>query len=111
MSQYNETIAKEAMNAILDTPPSPAGQTQCTDNLASTLYPAVYLVMLSLTLKCILYLQSGRKVATGPYIYQVALIEQPNKHCVNFGGTQNFVDEPYKRTHFTMKRGYRRINQ
>ena len=48
---------------------------------------------------------------SGPYIYQIALIEQPNKHCVNFGGTQNFVDEAYKRTHFTMKRGYRRINQ
>lgn len=111
VSQYNETITKEAMNAILNTPPSPAGQTQCTDNLTSTMYPAVASGYAVINVKMYPVSQSGRKVATGPYIYQVALIEQPNKHCVNFGGTQNFVDEPYKRTHFTMKRGYRRINQ
>ena len=111
VSQYNETITKEAMNAILNTPPSPAGQTQCTDALTSTMYPAVASGYAVINVKMYPVSQSGRKVATGPYIYQVALIEQPNKHCVNFGGTQNFVDEPYKRTHFTMKRGYRRINQ
>jgi hypothetical protein len=75
------------------------------------MYPAVATGLAVINVKTYPVSQSGRKIATGPYIYQVALIEQPYKHCVNFGGTQNFVDEAYKRTHFTMKRGYRRINQ
>lgn len=111
VSQYNETITKEAMDVILNKPSEPAGQTQCTDVLTSTMYPAVATGLAVINVKMYPVSQSGRKIATGPYIYQIALIEEPNKHCVNFGGTQNFVDEAYKRTHFTMKRGYRRINQ
>jgi fibro-slime domain-containing protein len=111
VSQYNETITKEAMDVILKKPSAPAGQTQCTDALTSTMYPAVATGLAVINVKMYPVSQSGRKIATGPYIYQIALIEEPYKHCVNFGGTQNFVDEPYKRTHFTMKRGYRRINQ
>lgn len=111
VSQYNETITKEAMDAILNTPSAPAAQSQCTDNITSTMYPAVATGLAVINVKMYPVSQSGRKVATGPYIYQVALIEEPYKHCVNFGGTQNFVDEAYKRTHFTMKRGYRRVVQ
>lgn len=111
VSQYNETITKEAMDVILNKPSAPAGQTQCTDALTSTMYPAVASGYAVINVKMYPVSQSGRKIATGPYIYQIALIEEPYKHCVNFGGTQNFVDEAYKRTHFTMKRGYRRINQ
>jgi fibro-slime domain-containing protein len=111
VSQYNETITKEAMDVILNKPSAPAGQTQCTDALTSTMYPAVATGLAVINVKMYPVSQSGRKIATGPYIYQVALIEEPYKHCVNFGGTQNFVDEAYKRTHFTMIRGYRRINQ
>ncbi|NLD93494.1 MAG: fibro-slime domain-containing protein [Fibrobacter sp.] len=111
VSQYNETITKEAMDVILNKPSAPAGQSQCTDNITHTMYPAAASGLAVINVKMYPVSQSGRKIATGPYIYQVALIEQPNKHCVNFGGTQNFVDEAYKRTHFTMKRGYRRINQ
>lgn len=109
VSQYTETLSEEAMNTILNTPSAPASQTQCTDNVSQTVYPAVATGLAIINVKMYPVSQSGRKIGTGPYIYQVALIEEPYKHCVNYGGTQNFVDEYYKRTHYTMVRGYRRM--
>ena len=110
VSPYNETITEDAMNKILNTPIKSV-LTQCTDNVTQQKYPGVATGFAVINVKMYPVSQSGRKIATGPYIYQVALIKQPYKHCVNYAGSQNFSEEGYKRTHFTMKPGYRRIVQ
>ena len=35
--------------------------------------------------------QTGRKLATGPYIYQVSIIQKPMDHCVNVNGSQTYM--------------------
>lgn len=107
VSQYEETITEEAMNAILASPP--LEKVGCTDNTTGVSYPAVAVGQAVINVKIYPVSQAGRKLATGPYIYQMALIELPYNHCVNFGGQQNFVGEGFKRNHFKMKRGYRRV--
>lgn len=109
VSQYAETITEEAMNAILIKPPVPGNTKACVDNTTTQAYAPVSVGQAVVSVKVYPVSQSGRKLATGPYIYQVALIEMPYNHCVNYGGEQSFVGEGYKRTHFTMKRGYRRV--
>ena len=53
--------------------------------------------------------QDGRKLGTGVYIYQMSLVEYPQKHCVNIGGEQTPMDGEYKRTEYKQSRGFRRI--
>lgn len=95
------------MNVILARPP--LEKVGCTDNTTGVSYPAVAVGQAVINVKIYPVSQAGRKLATGPYIYQMALIELPYNHCVNFGGQQNFVGEGFKRNHFKMKRGYRRV--
>lgn len=53
--------------------------------------------------------QQGRKLGTGPYIYQVSIIKEHYKYCAYMGnGATQFVDAPYQRASYTTTRGYLR---
>lgn len=56
--------------------------------------------------------QTGRKIATGPYIYQVSIIKEHYIYCAYMGnGVTQHVNAPYQRTSFTTTRGYRRTTK
>ena len=53
--------------------------------------------------------QQGRKLGTGPYIYQVSIIKEHYQYCAYMGGrATQFVDAPYQRASYTTTRGYLR---
>ena len=53
--------------------------------------------------------QQGRKLGTGPYIYQVSIIKEHYMYCAYMGnGATQFVDAPYQRASYTTTRGYLR---
>ena len=56
--------------------------------------------------------QTGRKIATGPYIYQVSIIKEHYVYCAYMGnGLTSHVNAPYQRSSFTTTRGYRRTTK
>ena len=56
--------------------------------------------------------QQGRKIATGPYIYQVSIIKEHYVYCAYMGGGGfQYIDAPYQRSFFTTTRGYRRTDK
>lgn len=62
--------------------------------------------------------QNGRKIASGPYIYQVALVKQPwtgdansAKYCFTYAGNDAVVvEQAYERSSFSKTLGYRRCD-
>ena len=56
--------------------------------------------------------QTGRKIGTGPYIYQVSIIKEHYVYCAYMGnGLTSHVNAPYQRSSFTTTRGYRRTTK
>jgi len=56
--------------------------------------------------------QTGRKLATGPYIYQVTIVRENAKPCYMVQGvTPQLLDQNYSRTSETHTRGYHRIKK
>ncbi len=108
VTQYNESIDAEAMNKINQAAGSVPDN--CQDANSNVIGPGVASGFVLANVKMYPVAQNGRKIATGPYIYQVSLIEIPFPHCVNLGG-QMFMPGEYKRTQFTMTRGFRRVEQ
>ena len=55
--------------------------------------------------------QNGRLLATGPYIYQVAVVMEQYEYCyMSSGASPTIMTMPYMRTSETYRRGYRRAN-
>lgn len=64
-----------------------------------------------MTIKMYPVSQSGRMIATGPYIYQVTFIQEDYKYCVKGGDADEagqIKTNTYKRTSDTYRFGYRR---
>ena len=56
--------------------------------------------------------QDGRKLGTGPYIYQMSVIKEEYEYCYMQGGTTpSYSYMRYQRTSDTYRRGYRRIQK
>lgn len=54
--------------------------------------------------------QDGRKLGTGPYIYQMSIIKEEYEYCYMQGGTTpSYSYMRYQRTSETYRRGYRRL--
>ena len=53
--------------------------------------------------------KSGRLLATGPYIYQVAIVMEQYEYCyMSSGASPTIMTMPYMRSAETYRRGYRR---
>lgn len=55
--------------------------------------------------------QSGRMLATGPYIYQVTIVRMEGKYCALQAGEPSEVEFIYSRTTDTYTRGYKRSSK
>jgi len=61
-----------------------------------------------MTIKMYPVSQSGRMVATGPYIYQVTYVQEFYKSCIKEGSSAWMHTMYYTRTNETYRRGYKR---
>lgn len=108
VSQYGQELDTAAFRKMVATTAS-----SCTDNTGDAYgglsFPGVVSGKVAASVKVYPVSQQGRKLGTGPYIYQVSLIEYPFPHCVNIKGSQSYVSGEYRRTQYTTTRGYRRI--
>lgn len=107
VSQYTESMSEAALKQIVATN-STGVREQCYNTATSFEGNGVTSGSVIATVKMYPISQNGRKMSTGPYIYQVSLIEYPFEHCVNLGG-QTYLPGEYRRTQFSMTRGYRRV--
>lgn len=56
--------------------------------------------------------KDGRQLATGPYIYQVAIVMEKYEYCyMSSGSSPTIMTMPYMRTSETYRRGYRRAGK
>ena len=111
ISQYTEGITDPAVFKQLvskQTVPNATANT-CTDGKGFAEVTGVGEMMV--TVKIYPVSQQGRKIATGPYIYQVSIIKEHYVYCAYMGGGGfQYIDAPYQRASFTTTRGYRRTN-
>lgn len=110
VSQYTDGIDTTALNKINQaSTPASIAQEGCYNENKELVGQGVSSGYILASVKIYPIAQNRRKIATGPYIYQVSLIEYPFPHCLNIGGQQVYLPGEYKRTHFSMNRGYRRV--
>lgn len=112
ISQYTEGITDTTVfNKLLRQQKVPnATSTTCTDGTNYAEVTGVGEMMV--TVKLYPVSQTGRKIATGPYIYQVSIIKEHYAYCYYMGnGGFQYIDGPYQRSSFTTTRGYRRTTK
>lgn len=110
VSQYTESMSEAALKQVVAANSTTVAYgCSKTENNVPIYYDAVTSGRVLATVKMYPISQNGRKMSTGPYIYQVSLIEYPFEHCVNLGGQQTYLPGEYRRTQFSMTRGYRRV--
>lgn len=111
ISQYTEGITDPAVfKQMVSAQPVNLTSNTCTDgtNFSETSGVAEMMV----TIKMYPVSQQGRKLGTGPYIYQVSIIKEHYVYCAYMGGgATQYVDAPYQRASFTTTRGYRRTDK
>jgi hypothetical protein len=112
ISQYTEGVTDPALFKAMvsaQTVPNATSNT-CTDGTDYANVTGVGEMMV--TIKMYPVSQQGRKIGTGPYIYQVSIIKEHYVYCAYMGGGGfQYVDAPYQRASFTTTRGYRRTTK
>lgn len=112
ISQYTEGVTDPAQFKAMvsaQTVPNATSNT-CTDGTDYANVTGVGEMMV--TIKMYPVSQQGRKIGTGPYIYQVSIIKEHYVYCAYMGGGGfQYVDAPYQRASFTTTRGYRRTTK
>jgi len=111
ISQYTESITDpEEFKKMVSAQPVALNSNICTDGKDFVETSGVGEMMV--TIKMYPVSQSGRKIATGPYIYQVSIIKEHYVYCAYMGGgSTQYIDAPYQRSSFTSTRGYRRTTK
>ena len=111
VSQYSKSMTEEQMQAALGDPVVPAGNCE-GDDAAGVHHTGVLAGSGAMLVGMELYpvSQSGRRLATGPYIYQVTVVEEPSTaSCLMMSGEPVFYPGIYTRKTETFTRGYRRL--
>lgn len=113
ISQYTEEMSSEEMAALAMS----SGKQEASGTCAGK--PTFSGALVSVKLYPIS--QNGRKVATGPYIYQVSLIKESwampadgsgKPYCFFYaGGSSPIGEEAYERSSFSKTLGYRRVTK
>ena len=101
VNQFNKSVTKEDFNKALGQPQTHAS---CED---LPLYGSTGALLADI--KVYPVAQNGRLLATGPYIYQVAIVMEEYKYCyMSSGASPTIMTMPYMRSAETYRRGYRR---
>ncbi|MCQ2097626.1 MAG: fibro-slime domain-containing protein [Fibrobacter sp.] len=108
VSQYQMEITEGMLQAALGK--NPMNQT-CADN-SGKMQP-VYGETGYMLMSAMMYpvSQDGRLLATGPYVYQVTVVEEKYGSCIVSNGSPQWMPVDYSRTSETYRRGYRRIGK
>ena len=109
ISQYTESVKDpEVFRQMVSGTPVHLNSNVCfADNGDAVATSGVAEMMV--TIKMYPISQQGRKLGTGPYIYQVSIIKEHYRYCAYMGGgATQFVDAPYQRASYTTTRGYLR---
>lgn len=108
VSQYQMEITEEMLQKALGK--NSMNQT-CTDNAQQRhdVYGETGYMLMSAKMYPVS--QNGRLLATGPYIYQVTVVEEKYASCIVSNGSPQWLPIDYSRTSETYKRGYRRIGK
>ena len=99
VNQYQQVVTEEMLHKALGKESHPSG---CTKPLYGETGAAW------VTAKIYPVSQSGRLLATGPYIYQVTFVQEEYSHCLVVGATPQDNTVFYNRTSDTYRFGYRR---
>ena len=104
VSQYSQEMNKEEFYRALDA----AGKQgdNCSDD--NKLHGAGAMLV---SMKMYPVAQNGRKLGTGPYIYQVTVVRVDGKYCAIQAGEPTEVEFIYTRTTETSTRGYHRVKK
>ncbi len=113
ISQYTESVSEKEMRDLANAQAGIVGSGSCASK------PTFSGVLASVKLYPIS--QNGRKIASGPYIYQVALIKESwdvsevadkKPYCFQYAGASSPIgEEAYARSSFSKTLGYRRIGK
>jgi len=107
VNQYNQQMSAEEFNKALG---APVAGNVCES--ASGPIPAYGSGAMLVAMKLYPVSQTGRKLATGPYIYQITIIREEATPCyMSFGQTPQLLEQNYSRTSETHTRGYHRIKK
>lgn len=108
VNQYNQQMTAEEFKAALGPQASPGNVCESPDGPIPAYGSGAMLV----AMKLYPVSQKGRKLATGPYIYQITIIREEATPCyMSFGQTPQLLEQNYSRTSETHTRGYHRIKK
>lgn len=114
ISQYTESVTDvtKFQNMMKAQPVPNATSNVCVDASTGQSAEVTGVGEMMVTIKMYPVSQQGRKIATGPYIYQVSIIKEHYVYCAYMGnGGFQLVDAPYQRASLTTTRGYRRTDK
>jgi fibro-slime domain-containing protein len=104
VSQYSQEMGIDEFNAALDGVPKYSDDCSETNKLHGAGAMLVAMKMYPVA-------QNGRKLGTGPYIYQVTVVRIDGKYCAIQAGEPTEVEFIYTRTSETSTRGYHRVKK
>ena len=104
VSQYSQEMGVEEFNKALDGVPKYSDDCSETNKLHGAGAMLVAMKMYPVA-------QNGRKLGTGPYIYQVTVVRIDGKYCAIQAGEPTEVEFIYTRTSETTTRGYHRVKK
>ena len=108
VNQYNQQMTAEEFKAALGPQAFPGNVCESPDGPIPAYGSGAMLV----AMKLYPVSQKGRKLATGPYIYQITIIREEATPCyMSFGQTPQLLEQNYSRTSETHTRGYHRIKK
>ena len=110
ISQYTEGVTEAQFKAMVSAQTVPnATSNVCIDASTNQTAEVTGVGEMMVTIKMYPVSQQGRKIGTGPYIYQVSIIKEHYVYCAYMGGGGfQLVDAPYQRASLTTTRGYLR---
>lgn len=105
VSQFNKSVTKDDFTKALG-----QGQVVAGCDADHPLYGGTGAMLANIKMYPVS--QSGRQLATGPYIYQVAIVMEQYEYCyMSSGASPTIMTMPYMRTAETYRRGYRRAGK
>lgn len=104
VSQYTQEMDDKEFAAALDGAGKQGENCSATNELHGTGAMLVSMKMYPVS-------QDGRKLATGPYIYQVTIVRKNGTYCAIQGGEPTEVEFIYSRTSESSTRGYHRTKK
>ena len=108
VNQYNQQMTAKEFQEALGPQASPGNVCESPNGPIPAYGSGAMLV----AMKLYPVSQRGRKLATGPYIYQITIIREEATPCyMSFGQTPQLLEQNYSRTSETHVRGYHRLKK